>query len=115
MGALTSLLTAAVIVVYMASMWEADRKRLLWHGAVAAALLAYIVLSSGFELKDERLFFAGLAGAWLFGVACHWLGLWARAKDNPLGRWRVPEVLGGIIVSVPLVLSLLGVLSSSAA
>lgn len=115
MGALTSLLTAALILVYMASMWEGERKRLLWHGAVALALLAYVVISSGFELRDERLFFAGLAGAWLFGVLCHWLGLWARAKDMAAGRLRVPEVLGGIIITMPLVLHLLGFLSTAQA
>ncbi len=111
MGALTSLLTAALILVYLASMWEDDRKRLLLQGAIAGVLLAYIVISSGFKLQNERLFFAGLSGAWLFGVLCHWLGLWARAQEWPIGRMRVPEITGGIIVSVPLVLLVLGMLS----
>ncbi|MEM7056399.1 MAG: hypothetical protein AAF557_02315 [Pseudomonadota bacterium] len=112
MGALTSLLTGALILVYMASMWEADRKRLIWHAAVAAGLLAYVLISSGFELSGDRLFFAGLAGAWLFGVMCHWLGLWAREKRWPIGSWRMPEIAGGVIVSIPLVLGLLGLLAA---
>lgn len=111
MGALTSLLTAALILVYLASMWESDRKRLMVQGAIAGVLLAYIVISSGFQLKDERLFFTGLAGAWLFGVLCHWLGLMARQREWAIGRWRVPEILGGVIVTVPLLLNLLGMLS----
>lgn len=115
MGALTLLLAAALVPVYLASMWEAEPKRLIWHGGVAAVMLAYVVVSSGFELRDERLFFAGLAGAWLFGVLCHFLGIWARAKGWDIGKWRVPEVAGGVVIAIPLVLAVVGMLSPEAA
>lgn len=115
MGILTPLLAGTPILVYLASMWEADRKRLLIHGGMALALFAYIVISSGFELRDERLFFAGLSGAWLFGVICHALGLWSRSKRWSLGVWRLPEIVGGVIVAVPLGLTLTGHLAFGSA
>ena len=115
MGALTTFLAGALILVYMAPMWEEERRRLIWHAGVALALLGYIVVSSGFELGTDRLFFAGMAGAWLFGVLCHWTGLIARSKGWSVGRWRVPEVAGGIIVAIPLIVTLVGLVSPQTA
>lgn len=115
MGYLVELAAGALILIYMAPMWEDVRRRLVWHAGVAVGLLAYIAITSGFELRHERLFFSALAGAWLFGVICHWVGLWARGKAMVIGRWRLPEIVGGVIVAIPLIVSVLGMLSTQAA
>ena len=109
------LIGGMYLLVYLAAMWEGDRQRLLVQGAVAAVILVYILATSSYPLGSDRVFFVGMAGAWLLGVATHWLGLWMRGRGWAVGRWRVLEVVGGIAVSVPLILGLMALLSETSA